>query len=89
MSLWVKVGNVMDDQVVWQGYGADGEVRVGVRSGRIRVEWEREGLETPDGSVSGKVFICFNIVAGWSFIVAKFKRGPLTTEVEVHIVQES
>ena len=48
-----------------------------VRSGRIRVEWEREGLETPDGSVSGKVFICFNIVAGWSFIVAKFKRGAI------------
>ena len=59
MSLWVKVVKVMDDQVVWQGYGADGEVRVGVRSGRIRVEWEREGLETPDGSVSGKFFNLF------------------------------
>ena len=54
MSLWVNVVNIVSDQVVWQAYGAEGEVRVGVRQGRVRVEWEREGLETPEGSIRGK-----------------------------------
>jgi len=31
VTLWVNVVNVMSDQVVWQAYGADGEVRLGVR----------------------------------------------------------
>ena len=40
VSLLVNVVNVMTDLVVWQAYGADGELRVGVRYGRVRVEWE-------------------------------------------------